>query len=197
MSSRLNGVLAIYNNFVLHHEVKEDGELAPATNLTMDSMRLLLKGIVTTEEAGINLKFKSIIPENVLYFDEFLGDIIYYTKPQFRKLVFKDEELTGSYKLPFLLFVKKRSEPLKVFALKSKPKNLEAVLCRAPFFNVYNGGGVCMGTARINEEQNTFDDLMKEIDDKFFGSYFTHILHSPFPDFEEFLKENKGNRNVS
>ncbi len=180
----LKAIIAIYDNISLFHHV-EDNELGPATNLTMDSVKLLLRGI-SKKKIKTSISWKSIIPENVLQFNPEKRSVLFYTEPCFRKMHFRIEKtnaFSGMWKQPFLLW-KFEKETLSVWALKTKPRSEDDDLYQAPFLNVYSSGIVCMGNVDFGNEENYFDDLINDLVDQFYNSFFTHT------NVDELLKMN-------
>lgn len=173
--NNLKGIIACYDTYTFYHHV-ENGELGPATNLTHDNIKTIFKTTIKgAKEKIMFMKWKSLIPENVLHFDIMNNSIIFYTQPTFRKLFFSDSLAikSANYKIPFLLWVYK-NKSLSVFALKKKPTSADETLYQAPFMNISGSGSVCMGNVKYGNEENYFDFLMEDIVDKFFNSFFSH-----------------------
>ena len=169
---KLKGILTCYEKNAFYHKY-EDGQLGPAENITLRVLNKFFK-LSKSDKKNSFMKFRGIIPENVLHFDIFDNSIMFYTRPQYRELFF-ERHLgipTSKYRIPFLLWIYK-GRNLKVFALKSKPK-IDSELYQAPFMNISDSGSVCMGNVKYGNEENYFDDLMQDITDKFFNSLFTH-----------------------
>lgn len=195
MKNKLKGVLSIYDNFAMYHDYDDLNGLGPAKNLTIDTMRLLVKSVIDLDKDISEMSFKNATFHNVISFDSILGDVIFWTEPEMRKLYFKNGDIeSGNYKVPYLLWKYRNGHGLSIYALKGKPKSLDTEIYQAPFHNVYDGGSVCMGSAKINKNIRYFDDLIDEIIDKFFGSFFTHKLGNPLKvDYKTFMFENKDN----
>ena len=188
--SLINSVIIGYSDNVIYYDVNpKTQELSTPKNLTMKNLKNIFRFL--NKEAVSLFKFKDIIPENVLHFNELTGTIIFYTKPKKQPFLFKKNDFKNAiYRVPHLLW---KYEPGKVwvYALKSKPKNVDAVLFNAPFMNVYPDGSVCTGTIEFDEELYCFDDIMKEVENKFFSSYFTHTNNEDLlqMNYATFLKE--------
>lgn len=195
--NKLKAVIAIYDKFSFFHHV-EDGELGPANNLTMDSIKhVFLRNL--KRKSDMLIGWKGIIPSNVLAFDQLSKSIMFYTEPGYRQMFFSKEldVPNAHYKQPFLLW-KYEDGKVYVFALKTKPKDEDAILYQAPFMNVSGNGGVCMGNVSFGNEEKYFDDLMEDIVEKFYNSYFTHtncnkLLHMNYMDF---LKKHAFDKDV-
>ena len=149
-----------------------------------------------------NFKFKSefekpfycdgIIPENIMQFNDSV--LMWYSEPKMVTLKHTNDKVRklGDLPTPYLLF-RYENGTLRVWATKRKPKK-GTKLYHAPFWNVNNSGGVCMGTANIS-----FSVIGKEvttatfdIESKFFGSKFTHH-HNCYKDiYKNIYKGLKG-----
>lgn len=202
MSSKnqLNGIIACYDTYTLYHHVT-DGQLGPATNLTHESIKLIFKSTIKqAKQKIIFMKWKSLIPENVLHFDANENSVIFYTQPMFKKLFFSEDLKIQSahYKTPFLLW-KYKNGKLSVFALKKKPVSENEELYHAPFMNISRIGDVCMGSVKYGNEENYFDFLIEDIVDKFFNSYFSHTNHNDLlkMNYMDFLKNHAENKDFS
>lgn len=197
-TNHLKGIIACYEKHVFFHSI-ENGELGPATNLSMDSIRGLFK-ITMKDKKGSFMKFKSLIPENVLTFDSFDGSIIFYTEPMYKPLIFAETLGIPSayYKIPFLLWSYK-NKLLSVYALKTKPKGEDDILYNAPFMNINSSGSVCMGNVKFGGEKESFEKLMEDIVDKFFNSAFTHTSNNNLlkMNYQTFLKNHANDKNLS
>lgn len=86
---------------------------------------------------------------------------------------------TGSYHLPNLIMGFK-NQKISVFAVKDSYdkiiENGDSNLFRAPFLNIYINGDVCMGNNTVKERHNDINDLINDVQHKFFGSKFTHVI---------------------
>ena len=196
--SKLNGVIGCYTDFTLFHNVNKDGSLGPGTNLSINNLKKIYKALNFNNVKF--MAFEDIIPENVLWYDQFDEAVIFYTEPQMRNLYFTDGTKipSGEYKMPYLLWVYK-NQKLSVYALKKKPKDSKEELYQAPFMNVSSSGMVCMGNVKYGEGMNTFNELIEDIINKFFGSYFSHTQTNDLlkMNYSLFLKNHVNDRNFS
>lgn len=196
--NKLKGIIAVYDKNVFFHHV-EHGQMGPATNLTMDSVKSIFRMSLKNKKDTF-MKFKGLIPENVLSYDSFDGSIIFYTKPCYKKMIFsKNIDIPAAYyKMPYLLW-RYKNKHLSVYALKRKPKDEHDQLYHAPFMNVNNFGGVCMGNVKYGNEKYIFDKLMEDIVEKFFNSVFTHTNHNKILkiNYQEFLKTYANDKDMS
>ena len=121
--NELKAIISCYETHTFFHDVI-DGELGPATNLTEENIKTIFKSTIkNAKEKIIFMKFKSLIPENVLHFDVQNNSVIFYTKPTFKKLFFASplKREPAFYKIPFLLWVY-RNKSLITTAFNKKQK---------------------------------------------------------------------------
>lgn len=110
------------------------------------------------------------------------GDIqvYWYLPASKRKLYFKSDLgiVDRKFALPRLIMGYDNGT-VKVFAVKDNfskiLKGEDIKLYRAPFLNVHVGGDVCMGNNSIREHSD-INNLIEEVQHKFFNSKFTHAI---------------------
>ncbi len=176
--------------YVEHFDMDVNGNAINAHPLTVREAQVLSKSL-NTKELKNNACFvpKGILPTTILKVNPSdNGHVIWYTKPQKRRLFFTEklEIPNGVAPLPGLIF-KATKNQLSVYALKgTRRPTLKTKLYYAPFFNVYESGCICMGTVDIkvakSESLEEFTHLWEEL---FFNSYFSHLLDDYNP-----IKEN-------
>jgi len=138
----------------------------------------------TIKGADLNqYTFKSLIPDNVLSYniEDQEINLIWKVKSTIRKLIF-DKSLNISNKekiTPHLIF-KLKGKRLYVYSVKTYNIKIDSKLYYAPFHNIYENGNVCMGNVKINFNLKYIDDLINDIENKFFNSKFTHLNHKLF-----------------
>ncbi|TRW23666.1 PRTRC system protein B [Flavobacterium zepuense] len=154
--------------------------------LTVREAQCLSKALDTREQSGkAFLRPEGILPPNVLHLDPSQnGSVVWYTKPQRRKLYFADSLGldNGTIALPALVW-KANKKQLQIFALniKTKPK-AETPLFHAPFFNLYQKGFVCMGNVTIAiKAASTLEEFINAWQGYFFESYFSHHINEHNP----------------
>lgn len=168
----LKYLLAVYDDHCQIREVYKDGNLSSPSLLTQKTLKDIFI-FLKEKEFGPEYVFKDIIPNNILHFDYITGDIVWYTKPGQQYLLLPDPMKEGLYPNPYLLWVFKGST-LALFALKEKPKSMKDKVFQAPYLNVYTEGKVCMGNVKMNKNKVYFDDVMKDVENGFWNSEFTH-----------------------
>ena len=119
-----------------------------------------------------------ILPEGLLHISHHRGCAVWHTPPQQVNLLFT-ESLTipcGTAAVPALLWKVDR-DTLSLFALDTKGRpTAGTALYRAPFFNVYENGEVCMGT--VDTDFTDAEDItafMQRWEQAFWNSYFSHL----------------------
>jgi PRTRC genetic system protein B len=158
----------------------------PLSKSELDSLaKALEKEKKGVKQSGPFLACDGLLPPTVLFVDQvFPGALLWYTPAQKKQLYFKPE-LTiadGHYPVPALLWCATAAS-LRLYALASpeRPAPLTA-LQYAPFFNVFETGSVCMGTAKVDISKTaTIGAFMTGWETVFFNSYFSHLngQHQP------------------
>lgn len=159
--------------FATVHQVRADDDDAP----TLEPGRLLtyddLHGIQEALSGSAGLAY---LPPQVVASG---GNALAWHEPaQERPLIFQLQDsylsaLSGrSFPQPPLLFVLKHRS-LSVYALKSDQRPTPTTeLWLAPFYNVYDNGGVCLGSMPL--PGSIEPGLTRAVSDAFFHSAFTH-----------------------
>ena len=172
--------------YVEHFDMDSNGIPINAHPLTVNEAEALAKSLNSDEEKGKTfLKSKGILPTNILNINPSQnGSVLWYTKSQVRQMYFvKNLEVpNGKSHVPAMLWLADK-ENLSVFALTSDKRPTEkTLLYYAPFFNVYEGGAVCMGTVDVNIKNSaSVEEFIKAWEDYFFNSYFSHLLDNYNP----------------
>lgn len=129
------------------------------------------------KDHGSSMRFKSVIPENVLYtrFGSFSNTVIWWEPAQTRTMFFNEKLGMGasfSCAMPAILYMVE-GKSLSVFALQEdKRPGPNTPICYLPLPNVYNDCRVCMGTARVKGEHEYAEDLMQDYVYAFWNSEF-------------------------
>ncbi len=139
----------------------------------------LTKGLQaqTTKE----LQCKGIIPKNLIYFRQEIGNnrIIWFVPERKHNLFFtKDLNIpNGQAYTPALIFALQGQE-LSVFAKKGNRKpELKTKLFHAPFHNIHDDGKVCLGNAKLPDDKLHFvEEIIKAWEKVFWASEFSHLL---------------------
>jgi len=176
--------------YIEYYDMDESGCPVNPHPLTVREAQSLAKALDTKEQsAKAFLRPEGLLPVSVLHIDPSQnGSVVWYTKPQRMMLHFTPtlNLISGEIGLPALVW-KADKKHLRIFALKGKNKpNAATWLCHAPFFNLYQNGGVCMGNVDVRiTSATTLEGFITAWQGYFFGSYFSHHIGGHQP-----LKEN-------
>lgn len=168
--------------YVESFDIAPNGKPINAHPLTIPEMMALGDIFNSTKELNTTyLRSRGILPSNVMYVDQREnGFAVWYTPPMNADLFFT-ERLgipNGIAPMPALLW-KATKNSLHIYAMKGKVKpNDNTPLYHAPFFNIYAGGNVCMGTVHINiTSQTHLEDFMLQWQAYFCQSDFSHSIN--------------------
>ncbi|QJD96024.1 PRTRC system protein B [Mucilaginibacter robiniae] len=146
--------------------VRESSALAKA--LTVNERKA--QGFLTPE---------GLMPAQVLHIHSSPdGCVLWHTPPQVRRLLFAEALgiTSGTAHVPAMLWRADRRR-LQVFAVKDETITLETALYRAPFFNVYADGAVCMGNVRVQIPGDCgLERFLQLWEEYFFNSFFSHTI---------------------
>lgn len=151
-----------------------NGKMATGIPLTEKCLTDIFDTISSEDSDTIH----GLIPNNLLYADGRCGreKYVWYNKPEKRSVFFNKEAGVpdGEMWVPGLVYVASATS-LSVFAFKGKkPKNK---LFTAPFFNIYNDGRVCLGSAKVDKPSElTYQSIIQYWEKMFWASEFVHIL---------------------
>jgi hypothetical protein len=164
-------VMTCYNDGDIEYRPIEDNKVKAARPLYQETINSIFAGF--KEDMKLKSLCSPIIPSNILHFNPIKDVVVWTNKASRKRLLFKDEEHTGTYALPALLFILKK-QSLIVACLKSTSKS--AKVYRSIFPNT-STSGVCMGSASIHTKNLNFvEECIEEAENKFFNSYFTHQI---------------------
>jgi PRTRC genetic system protein B len=160
------------------HLVKEDGSIAAGRPLQQETIQKMVDTflIKDTKERQIT----GLMPGNLLYYKNLPGGRykMIWHRPMEQRVLHHASELkipTGKAMVPPLLYVVSEKK-LSLFALSSNDRPNEVTkLYEAPFFNIYDSGGVCLGNAKVKQPLNNYASIMRYWEDLFWLSNFTHI----------------------
>lgn len=170
--SNLVGVVAVYDDRVLYHRVKS-GKLSAASFFSASTFKKVF-AFVNGYKDFMSFAFSGLVPENILKYNTETGDILFYTKPCYRQMIFDGIDIpTENYSLPYLLW-EYSNHHLSVYALTGEPKTENDTLYQAPFLNVSGSGSVCMGNVKFKNTSGSFENFPEVLQDLFFSSEFTH-----------------------
>lgn len=160
--------------FVTEHTVEIDSRGVPVPNpgvlLSRESLEELVKKVQGTQPVNL-------LPENVLVYTS--NRITWWVPPSVRTMFYYCDRspelkvLNGKkFPQPPLLFDVEAGR-LTVFAINEATRPTEATkLYRAPYWNVFEKGDVCLGSTHIPNVLSL--DALPAWEDGFFASEFTH-----------------------
>lgn len=172
-------------HYIESHPIDENGRLLEGRPLSVDAIEGMV-GAFFDEHKQLST-IRGLIPEYVLFFDSLPGGkykLIWYRPAQRRVLHFAESLKidSGEAWVPPMLYVV-NGGGLDVFALKEDTRpDHETILYRAPFHNVSENGGVCLGSARVKKPSfQTFDSVIGYWEEMFWNSEFSHLTGSKSP----------------
>ncbi len=172
--------------YVESYDIGKNGNPINAHPLTIKEMSGLATLLQSSQELRTGYCIaEGILPAKVLHINtQGTGCVIWYTPPQEVSLFFAAalDMPSGKAHVPALVW-KADKERLAVFALKGSQKpQLHTPLFHAPFFNIYEGGDVCMGTVAVDIKQSEcLEDFITKWESYFWNSYFSHLIDNFTP----------------
>ena len=167
--------------YVESYDMDAQGRPINGHPLSVREGHALAKALTVNErKAQGYLMPTGLLPKNVLHINSGTdGFALWHTPAQPRELLFLPslDISCGIAGVPALLWKAHRGS-LQVFALPEGEPTLETQLCKAPFFNIYPDGKVCMGNVRMNIPRTCgLEDFIRLWEYHFFHSYFSHTIH--------------------
>ena len=165
--------------YVEHRKI-EKGKMMAGQPLDVKQLADLVK-IVESYASG-QQKMSAMggtVPQNLLYVDPNPErmKMVWWRPPEERMMYFKKTLgiPDGTMKVPGVVYKVSGTGSLSVYCFKGKkPKK---VLYRAPFFNIYTDGHVCLGNSKTQRPKvNTFVDWMAYWEKMFWQSEFVHLI---------------------
>lgn len=171
------------NDYVEVFDIDASGKPVNPRPLTDGQAVRIAKALYSAKQRGQGthdyLQPGGILPTTVLFLtaDE-PRSVIWYT-PEQRQSLFFVERLgipNGDASVPALVW-KASPGSLSIYAVADDDRpTRKTPLYRAPFFNVYGDGQVCMGTVKLREDApaRSLEAFMDGWEKAFFNSYFSH-----------------------
>jgi PRTRC genetic system protein B len=145
---------------------------------------VILEGQAFTSEAAVRLALDlsssamkgGFVPPELLYLDG--NAMAWWVPPGRRHIAFRAEQLGARERgevvpHPGLVFLAEGGRRWSVWAVKGDGRPSEDTpLYQAPYFNVYENGGICTGNVRLPD--GTTAERIHAWNKAFFGSFFTH-----------------------
>lgn len=167
------------------HEISKEGAFLEGKPLRQETIQAIVD--VFFDERQNRLAVHGLLPVNVLFYEILPGG--HYTmiwhRPAERRRIHFHADLnikSGEAWVPAILYKVERNR-LSVFALaKDDRPSEETPLYVAPFHNIYVGGEVCLGNAKLEKPKDrTYPALTKYWEDMFWLSEFSHLNGSVNP----------------
>jgi PRTRC genetic system protein B len=184
--------LLIYSNndkkniYVEAFDMDRDGKPINAHPLSVQESIALANALDTSEDLQTGfLDPIGLLPNNVLYINRGRNAFaLWHTPAKKVRLLFK-EDLgipIGETFIPPMIWKASRNS-LAVYALNTdEPVSLATTLCKAPYFNIYPDGKVCLGTVTIQIPRECgLEEFMRQWEIYFFNSFFSHTLGGESP----------------
>lgn len=174
------------NVYVEAFDMDKNGKPVNAHPLSLQESISLAKALDTSEDLQTGfLDPVGLMPKNVLYINRGRNAFaLWQTPAQKVRLLFK-EDLgipNGEAYIPPMVWKATRTT-LHVYALYTdEPVNLTSTLHKAPYFNIYADGKVCLGTVSIQIPKDCgLEEFMRQWQIYFFNSFFSHTLGGVSP----------------
>lgn len=160
------------------HAIDDEGRLLAGQPLKQETIQGMVD--IFFQENKSSSVITGLMPANLLKYEPLPGgnyDLIWY-RPAERRQIFFANVLhipSGKASVPALVYRVVKGD-LRVYALASDQRPGETTqLHFAPFHNVGNDGGVCLGSAKAKKPiKQSFEAIIKYWEDMFWLSEFTH-----------------------
>lgn len=167
--------------FIELREIRRDGSMAAAKPVSKQFIQNIL--------SGFSQEYRSIphgqVPSNLLYCDTRRGHEVYvWYNPPCKRNRFFSESLhieDGVYNVPGTLYVVQGDE-ISVYCFAGKKPAPDKPLLGVPYFNVYENGRVCMGSAHPkipDTDKLSYEDILLAWENAFWNSMDVHTNGSP------------------
>lgn len=142
--------------------------------LSYDTLKDIFSFI--SQEELTKYKFKSIIPKNVIYYDNNVSSLklIWYVKGKIASYLTKNKEDTLYY--PNLLFMYNNRQ-MYIYSFIDNVVTNDTKLYKAPFPNIYEDNSMCFGNMNIDKFIHfDLEKTMLSLTDSFFNSKFNEYM---------------------
>lgn len=173
---KLETAILLYSGgiFATIHQIVPNGkarpEIGPGVPITQEAVSTALRGMKMDMNSGF-------LPENVLGIG--MDWVVWWRQPRTGPIWFDSQDKrigkrSATVPHPALVFaVSNNGSAWHVFAVKgSKRPTAQTLLHVSPYFNVYEGGKICIGNVSVPGE--TALEKIGAWEQAFFGSWFTH-----------------------
>lgn len=159
--------------------VKGDGSLGCAKPVSRKFIRQMVQ---TFRSEGERLPHGPL-PANLLYANPALGRecYVWWNPPRKRKMYFTSNiPMTETeYNVPGTIY-RVQGGALEVYCFKGRRPKPNDPLLYGPFYNYYNHGGICLGSAKLAWPANiTWQDVIDHWERIFWDSENSHMMYNP------------------
>lgn len=167
--------------YIESYDVGADGGLVNVHPLSVAESQSLADSLGESSEfRAAYQRSRELYPENVLHIDRGSeGNVLWHTPAQKVGLFFRADLgiAEGEMYVPPLLW-QAGQHALSLWALKADTRpNMDTPLYRAPFFNIYESGQVCLGSVKRDiPPKASLSEFMQLWERYFFDSSFSHSL---------------------
>lgn len=152
--------------------VKGSYTLMEATPLSESTLKALAQSYI--KQSGVNMEFGGIISSHLLYTlnKPGMNVVMWYRAAMKRHLNFSSQlNIHGNsfVNIPATLYMVVNSN-LYIYALMTDDRpDAKTKLYKAPFYNIYEDGRVCLGTAKVGKvKEKTFDQEAERFEKAFY-----------------------------
>lgn len=171
----LEFVLCGYGEEMIYHEYNvQNDALSAGKPLSVETAKILFNFVNNIDNID-HYSFSGMIPKNVLTYKTDEKYIVWETPAGIKSIIYQEglPILSGDYYVPRLIW-KLVGTKLSIWAIKEDIKSEKDKLYNAPFFNIYNDGSICMGSAKFLEGSYDYSKIIKKAENGFWNSTFTH-----------------------
>lgn len=177
----------------------ENGVAKSYSPLCKDALKDIAKSVEQTiGKEDSEFSFSKFDSEREILFAEFKDDSLsatWFIKKA--KRMYETKNYKGVITYPNLI-LKFSNNKLYIYSTKISNLNLDTVIYKAPFPNIYDNGAMCFGSMSVNKlKSNNLELLIKNMENSFFNSRFNALMSqnrtisNTYNLFEELVK-NKG-----
>ncbi|MES2331219.1 MAG: PRTRC system protein B [Bacteroidota bacterium] len=172
--------------YVEAYDFNINGRMIDPHPLSLQESQQLAATLQTSSELSDSyLQSRELMPAKLLYTRQGSNGFAIWFTPAMKHFLSFTPDLKipdGMYPVPPMLWKASRTG-VTVFALsKDEIPTMKTILYKAPFFNVYDNGTVCMGTVDIDIDRHiNLEAFMDKWEEYFFNSKFSHVLGGKSP----------------
>lgn len=164
------------------HDIEraENGYALKAGQPVSRNQLLDLVDAIRTRE-GVRVHFNSVMPENILFVrsTKRAAAICWYVPPGRHMLLTRSELKVpqGDAMMPGFVFLVVNDQLFAYCVTGNKRPTGLTPLMKAPFWNTYEDGKICLGTAKIKmKHAEWYEDVIKAYEYMWFNSHFAHAF---------------------